>query len=286
MNSESNFQLPLRRVCVIGHPVAHSRSPMLHGYWLKTLGIAGSYERQDLTAEALPAFIAAMQEQGFVGCNITVPHKEQMAAFIANQDAAARAIGAVNTIWLEQGTWHGSNTDAYGFMANLDQSVPGWDKTAGRAVVLGAGGSARAVIHGLITRGLAVSILNRTQARAEELAARFGKQVRACSWRESEALLAQADLLVNTTSLGMSGKGSHDFDFSLLPAHAIVSDIVYVPLETQFLTSAKARGLRIVDGLGMLLHQAVPGFEKWFGVRPDVSAGLRALIEADIRAKA
>jgi shikimate dehydrogenase len=207
-------------------------------------------------------------------------------------DPVAQALKAVNTLWLEDGVLKGANTDVAGFLANLDQAAPGWDGNAagerlGRAVVLGAGGAARAVLYGLLQRGVGEILLaNRTLERAEALASHFGPKIRVVSWDDTGAALKGAGLLVNTTSLGMNGQPPLDIDLSPLPASALVTDIVYVPLETPLLASARRRGLRTVDGLGMLLHQAVPGFERWFGVRPVVSEPLRALIVADIEAKA
>ncbi|MFO1150564.1 MAG: shikimate dehydrogenase [Alsobacter sp.] len=273
------------RAFVMGHPIAHSRSPMLHGYWLETLGIAGAYDRCDVPPEALPAFFAGLRDKGYVGGNITVPHKTAAIPFVSRIDDAAKAIGAINTIWLEDGRFVGGNTDVIGFLGNLDDRAPGWDAGGRTAVVLGAGGAARAATYGLLERGFAVHLVNRTLAHAQELAAHFGARVSAHGWDDLPALLPQADLLVNTTSLGMLGKPPLDIDLSGLKAGAVVHDVVYVPLETGILRAARERGHRTVDGLGMLLHQAVAGFEHWFGVRPSVTAELRRLIEDDIRAK-
>ncbi|MBV8912801.1 MAG: shikimate dehydrogenase [Acetobacteraceae bacterium] len=269
-----------RRAFILGHPIAHSRSPMLHGYWLRTLAIEGSYEPIDMPPERLGDFFATMQAQAFVGGNITVPNKVAAMPFMDRLEDEARVIGAVNTVWVENGALVGGNTDAAGFVAHLDETAPGW---AGPALVLGAGGAARAAVHGLRARRVPVDIVNRTYAHAAALADRFGTGVRAHPWDARATLLRGVGLLVNTTSLGMSGKPPLQLDLSGLPRRAVVYDIVYVPLETDLLREAKVRGHRVVDGLGMLLHQAVPGFARWFGVTPRVTPELRALLEADVR---
>jgi shikimate dehydrogenase len=275
---------PGRKAFVCGHPVAHSRSPKIHGHWLRTYAIDGSYTAIDIAPEEFPAFAANLKTQGFAGGNVTIPHKEAAFRAVEHRDEAAEQIGAVNTLWLEDGVLTGGNTDAAGFAANLDDFVPDWAK-AGPAAVLGAGGAARAVIHALKQRGFTdIRVVNRTLSRAVELADRFGAGVSAFSHRDARDLLGDVGLLVNTTSLGMHGKGELPIDPALLPDRSIVTDIVYVPLETPLLAAARARGLKTVDGLGMLLHQAVPGFERWFGVRPQVTPQLRALIVADLDA--
>jgi len=280
-------QIP--RACVIGHPIAQSRSPMLHGFWLQQLGIAGSYERMDVPPDGFEAFMAHFQADGFVGGNVTAPHK--LAAFKAmtRLDAAATAIGAVNTMWLEDGKFVGGNTDAHGFIANLDDRAPGWQQQGNSAVVLGAGGACRAALYALKTRGMAVTLVNRTRGHAEALAADFaglaGPAIAVANWSDLGDALQTADLLVNTTVLGMLGKPAMEIDLAPLKPGATVYDIVYVPLETGLLQAARTRGHRTVGGLGMLLHQAVPGFTHWFGRVPTVTAELRALIEADIREK-
>lgn len=273
------------RAFVIGHPIAHSRSPMLHGYWLKRYGIAGSYEAVDVAPEALGAFFAGFDDTGWTGGNVTVPHKTAVIPFLRHIDEAARAIGAVNTIWREGGDLVGGNTDAAGFLGNLDELAPGWDAGTKRAVVLGAGGAARAVVHGLRSRGLDIAVCNRTAASAHALAVHLGQGVTGHGMEALPALLQEAGLLVNTTSLGMTGQPRLEVDLSPLSPNAIVCDIVYVPMETELLRSARERGNRTVDGLGMLLHQAVEGFEHWFGLRPEVTPELRALIAQDIEAK-
>lgn len=275
-----------RRVAITGCPVAHSRSPVIHRHWLALHGIDGTYDRVEVKPEDAPAFYRDIAAHGLSGCNVTVPNKEAAAAACDELDDAARIMGAVNTISLDaDGRVLGSNTDGLGFLGNLDQEVPGWDGEVRHAVVLGAGGAARAVIWALLSRGVKkVSVVNRTKSKAEDLCARFGADSIACDWDNLGEILGETDLLVNTTSLGMAGQPALDLSLSRLPETAIVNDIVYVPLETPLLADARARGLCAVDGLGMLLHQAVPGFERWFGVRPRVTDELRAALLADLGA--
>lgn len=269
---------------VIGHPIAHSRSPMIHGHWLATHGIAGDYRAIDVAPADIGDFLDRVRGGEFAGGNVTIPHKEAVFEAVSRRDDAAAAIGAVNTVWMEGGELVGGNTDAYGFAANLDAGAPGW-RGAGTALVLGAGGAARAVLHALREAGIGkVTVANRSPERAGELALAF-PGVRPAGLEQVPTLLQTADLLVNTTSLGMKGQPPLDLDPDALPDHAIVTDIVYAPLVTPLLAHARARGLKTVDGLGMLLHQAVPGFERWFGVRPQVTSELHALIVADIEAK-
>lgn len=275
-----------RNVAIIGHPVSHSRSPLIHGYWLARHGIDGAYGVRDVAPENIDSFLAAFAASGLVGGNVTVPHKEAAFRACATRDSVAQALGAVNTLWLEDGALHGANTDVHGFLANLDAAEPDWARALGEAVVLGAGGAARAVVYGLLQRGVdRVVVANRTRARGEALRETFGPRVLPVEWRDLGGRLGGCRLLVNTTSLGMKGQPPLDINLSPLSPDALVTDIVYVPLETPLLKAAKARGLATVDGLGMLLHQAVPGFERWFGVRPEVTAELRALVIADLKAK-
>jgi len=276
---------PQRRACVMGHPVAHSRSPMIHNYWLKALGIPGSYELKDLTPEEFPGFVANLAGNGYVGGNVTVPHKEAAFRAVAARDAAAEAVGAVNTLWLENGRLMGGNSDTHGFIANLDDRAPGWAVPGCRAVVLGAGGAGRSAVYALRQRGVEVHLVNRTRSRAEELARRFAPGVHAHGFDELPRLLPHADLLVNCTSLGLAGKAPLEVDLAPLKPRAVVYDVIYVPLETGLLAAARKRGHRTVDGLGMLLQQAGFGFRKWFGGDPRVTSELRTLIEADILAK-
>jgi shikimate dehydrogenase len=270
---------------VTGFPIKHSRSPLIHGFWLNALGIDGSYEPIEVKPEDFAAFAASLAENGFAGGNVTIPHKEAAHAAADSLDAAATAIGAVNTLWFENGKLRGGNTDAYGFAANLDDYAPGWDN-ADTALVLGAGGASRAVIHALLSRGFSkVTVVNRTASRADELAAHFGPAVSASGWDGAQERVADAGLIINTTSLGMSGHdddGGFPLDLRVASKGAIATDIVYVPLKTPFLKGAEEAGLRTVDGLGMLLHQAVPGFERWFGQKPEVTAALREHILADM----
>ena len=270
------------RACVMGHPVAHSRSPMLHGYWLRTLGIEGAYELADVAPENFAAFFRALGANGFAGGNITKPHKEQAFRLVDRREDAADAIGAVNTVWYENGALIGGNTDWLGIVLSLDAIAPGWDK--GRALVLGAGGAARAATYGFRQRGLSVSLVNRTLARAEQLAANF-PGVTVHGYDALPRLMADADVLINTTSLGQAGNPPLEIDLTNLKRSAIVYDVIYVPLETGLLKTARRAGHRTVDGLSMLLYQAVPGFAHWFGVTPTVTAEQRAILEADIRGK-
>ncbi|PZN98717.1 MAG: shikimate dehydrogenase [Hyphomicrobiales bacterium] len=268
---------------VIGHPVAHSRSPLIHGSWLSEHGLDGSYEQVDVAPADLPAFVERLRAGAFAGGNVTVPHKEAMLPLIDEISDAARAVGAVNTIWREGDRIHGDNTDVSGFLDHLDASAPGWNQRVGTALVLGAGGAARGIAFGLKARGMSrILLVNRSRARADELAAALGVPVQAADWDEQAGLVATADLIVNTTALGMHGQPPLDLDLAGLRVGTIVDDIVYVPLKTPLLLEAERRGGIAVDGLGMLLHQAVPGFARWFGVTPTVTPTLRALIEADI----
>lgn len=272
-----------RAACVIGWPAAHSRSPLIHRYWLKQHGIAGDYRAEAVPPEQFAAFVQDLAGHGYIGANVTVPHKTAALA-LSQPDARARAIGAANTLWLDHGTLRATNTDAEGFIGNLDAAAPGWDTGIGTALVLGAGGSARAVVFGLIERGVPrVLIANRTMARGEALAAAFAPAAQAIAWDTVGEHLAASRLLVNTTTLGMAGQPALTIALDRLPGDAVVADLVYVPLETGLLAAARERGLRRADGLGMLLHQAVRGFALWFGVTPQVTAELRALVEADLK---
>ena len=274
----------VRNAFVTGCPVKHSRSPLIHGHWLKTLGLEGSYTRQEVLPEDFAGFISRLKsgESGFVGGNVTIPHKEAAFGLADRPDALCEELGAANTLWLEDGLLHATNTDGYGFLANLDARLPGWSRTD-RAVVLGAGGASRAILQAVRDRGVGeIHVVNRTVARAQELAERFGPTVHAHALSALPEVMKGAGLFVNTTSLGMDGEAAPDFDFSPLAAGAVVTDIVYVPLVTPILRQAVDQGFAVVDGLGMLLHQAAPGFEKWFGVRPVVDDTLRQLILADM----
>lgn len=271
------------KACVIGWPIAHSRSPLIHGYWLKQYGIDGSYQRQPVEPAELPQFIASLQSAGFAGCNVTLPHKEAVFALVTPADEATERLGAVNTVYLRDGKVLGTNTDGEGFINSLYHSAPGLKLDGTRAVVLGAGGAALAVVNALLEQGVSdVTVANRTLERAEDLRRRFGPRIRPISWDRASAELAGCGLLVNTTSLGMKGQPALDLDLSHLAEEAVVTDIVYTPLRTALLDQAAARGNRVVEGLGMLLHQAVRGFSLWFGVLPEVSTELYDLVARDI----
>jgi shikimate dehydrogenase len=267
--------------CLIGWPAAHSRSPLIHRYWLRTLGIEGGYVIEAVPPDEFKDFIFRLSLRGFVGANVTIPHKEQALA-LSKPDAQARAVGAANTLWFADGELCSTNTDVEGFINNLDACASGWGR-CDEALVLGAGGSSRAVLFGLLDRGIKrIHLANRTMARAQALADQFGARVVPVAWETIGDLLPRAGLLVNTTSLGMKGQPPLEIDVALVPQEAVVADLVYVPLETPLLAAARGRGLKTADGLGMLLHQAVRGFELWFGRRPEVTAELRALVEADL----
>lgn len=278
-----------RRVCVIGWPVAHSRSPVIHNHWIDAYGIADAeYVRFAVEPEGAGEKIRNLSALGYIGANVTVPHKEVAFAALGRHDAVARRLKAVNTIvTLPDGTLEGRNTDGYGFVANLKDRASTWRADAGPAVILGAGGAARAIAAALEDEGAPeIRIVNRTPSRAEALARDLDLR-NALIFADADATraLAGASLLVNTTTLGMKGESDADLDLSPLPESALVTDIVYTPLETGLLRRAREAGHEVVDGLGMLLHQAVPGFEAWFGVRPEVTDELRRLVLADIAGK-
>jgi shikimate dehydrogenase len=278
--------------CVIGWPVGHSRSPLIHRYWLEKYRLAGDYVARPVPPEEIDAFLAGFADSGFIGANVTIPHKQ--AAFRAATEVSpvATALQAANTLWLRDGILHADNTDCHGFLANLDEQAPGWDR-GGAAIVFGAGGAARAIIYALIDRRFdPVIVLNRTAAKADKLARHFGSPVLAAPLSQASRFIPDANLFVNTTSAGMDGAPALDIDWSGARVNqkqgqgAFVTDIVYTPLQTPFLRAAAGHGLKTVDGLGMLLHQAVPGFERWFGVRPAVDEALRRIVLADITGQA
>jgi shikimate dehydrogenase len=274
-----------KAACVIGWPVGHSRSPLIHNYWIKQHGLDAEYRREAVPAEQFKNFITHLAARGYVGANVTVPHKEAALA-LSEPDDRARAVGAANTLWLDGSRLRSTNTDVEGFIGNLDATAPGWDRGVQCALVLGAGGGARAVVFGMLGRGIErILLVNRTAERAAALRTQLGDRVMLARWSDRNGLMPEAGLLVNTTSLGMAGQPPLTIDLARLPAGAVVSDLVYAPLETALLTAARSRGLRAVDGLGMLLHQAGGGFQRWFGVRPQVSEALRALVEADLISK-
>lgn len=263
---------------VIGHPVAHSRSPRIHRHWLHTLGIQGHYIPMDVAPQDLEHVIRTLPKAGFVGANVTVPHKEAVMAIADQITDRATLIGAANTlIFRPDGKIHADNTDGYGFLENLRSGAPDWDPTAGPAVVFGAGGAARAIISALADAGVPEIILtNRTRARAEHLRETFGQRVVVADWVQAGNVVEQARLLVNTSSLGMVGNPELRVPLDGLRPDCVVTDLVYAPLKTRLLQVAEEAGCVTVDGLGMLLHQAVPGFERWFGERPEVDAATRA----------
>ena len=273
----------MKRACVVGWPVAHSRSPLIHGYWLRRYGIAGSYERVAVKPEEAAGFLRDLKAQGFVGCNVTIPHKEAAFAVADAALPAAQAARAANTLWYEGGRLLADNTDGGGFVSNLRSSVPAFAFEGAAVAMLGAGGAARGIAHALLQAGVAeIRVFNRTRSRAEALAEAFGSRVATFAWSERNARSRGAALVVNTTPLGMGGTDALDLDVGAFDSSCVVADIVYVPLDTPLLAAARKQGLRTVDGLGMLLHQAVPGFERWFGVRPEVTDDLRDLIWRDI----
>jgi shikimate dehydrogenase len=273
-----------KAVCVIAWPAGHSRSPLIHNYWIKQHKLDAEYRREAVPPDKFAEFVTHLHEHGYIGANITVPHKEP-ALKLSEPDERARAVGAANALWYKDDRLRSTNTDVEGFLANLDAVTPGWDRGLSTAVVLGAGGGARAVVYALVTREVGrIYVINRTKEKAQALRNKFGSAVQVAGWDETTGLLGDAGLLVNTTTLGMVGQPPLDFNLRC-PASMVVADIVYAPLVTGLLASARARGLRSADGLGMLLHQAVRGFELWFGIRPEVTPELRALVEADLLKK-
>ncbi len=271
-----------RAVCIIGWPAKHSRSPKMHGWWLKHYRIDGDYRIEEVPPEDFPAFIGNLRDNGYVGANITLPHKE--AAFrLTEPDERARAVGASNTLWYDDGVLRSTNTDVEGFIGALDAGAPGWDKSSGHAVVLGAGGAGRAVICGLLERGVTrIHVVNRTYARAAEMAERYGERVMPEHWENRNTVLEGATLATNATSLGFKGNADLDVDLSRMAPGGVVADINYVPLETKLLTQARRLGLKTANGLDMLLYQAGTGFNLWFGIRPEVTPELRELLARDI----
>ena len=271
------------KACVIGWPINHSRSPLIHGYWLKQYGINGSYSRKPVEPTSLAAFIGGLEGAGFAGCNVTIPHKEAVFNLVTRADETTERLGAVNTVYRNKGKLFGTNTDGEGFINNLRHHVPGLNLTGTRVVVLGAGGASLAVVNAVLEQGAAeVVVANRTREKAEQFRNRFGTRVVPIEWNEISDRLAQCSLLVNTTSLGMTGQPKLEIDLSHLSHGAIVTDIVYTPLRTKLLEDAAMRGNVVVEGLGMLLHQAVRGFSLWFGVRPQVTDELYDLVARDI----
>ena len=278
----------MTRAFVVGHPIAHSRSPLIHAHWLERYRLPGTYERIDVPPEGFAGFLRSFAGQGFAGGNVTIPHKEAAFSGVDRRTARAERLRAVNTLWVEDGAIWGDNTDILGFVAHLDQSLGGgWERGVGTALVIGAGGAARAVAAGLLDRAVArVLIANRTPEKGRDLAADLADpRVVPLPFGAIPDAVAGAGLVVNTTSLGMAGQPPLDLDLAGAGDRTVVADVVYVPLTTPLLAAAAGRGLRTVDGLGMLLHQAAPGFARWFGVTPEVTPALRDVIAADIEGR-
>jgi shikimate dehydrogenase len=277
---------PARRACIIGWPVAHSRSPLIHGHWLEKYGIDGSYVKRPVQPEDAVAFLRGMRAEGLAGCNVTIPHKETAFAVADEKKPAARAMGAANTLWYEGDQLVAENTDGIGFMNDLVANYPRFSAKGSAIALLGAGGAARAIIHAFLEAGAQeIRVFNRTRARADAVAGHFGARVKPHDWADRADRSRDASILVNATSLGMKGGAALDMPLEQLDRACIVADLVYVPLVTPLVAAARERGLSAMDGLGMLLHQAVPGFAKWFGVTPEVTPELRALIVADIEGR-
>jgi shikimate dehydrogenase len=271
------------RAGIIGWPVNHSRSPILHGYWLRKYGLAGSYERIPIAPDNFKAAFRALSDQGFVGANVTIPYKQTAMACCDELDPIAKRLGAVNTVVITHGRYSGFNTDGFGFMENLRQNAPGWKPNAGPAVIIGAGGAARAVIAALSDAGVKeIRLFNRTLARARQLASDLGGPISPSDWGGLNSGLSGCHLLVNCSSLGMTGEPPLEISLHALPLAAFVYDLVYSPLRTPLLQAAAARGNPTIDGLGMLIHQARPGFAAWFGVMPEADDMVRNLLLADI----
>lgn len=274
---------PAPRTGIIGWPVSHSRSPILHGYWLRKYVIAGSYERIPIAPENFVSEFRALPTQGFVGANVTIPHKQSAMACCDVLDSVAKRLGAVNTIIIKDGRFYGSNTDGFGFMENLRQGAPDWKPDTGPAVIIGAGGAARAVIAALCDAGVKeIRLFNRTRARADQLAGDLGGPIKTGDWAGLPAGLTDCGLLVNCSSLGMTGQPPLEISLQTLPPRAHVTDLVYTPLATPLLVAAAARGNPTIDGLGMLIHQARPGFAAWFAIMPEVDDAIRNLLLTDI----
>jgi shikimate dehydrogenase len=269
-----------RRACVMGWPARQSKGPIMHGYWIERYGIDGEYRIEEIPPERFPPFLADLAGHGYVGGNVTLPHKI-VALECSEPDERARAIGAANTLWLDEGVLRSTNTDGEGFFRNLDLTTPGWNADLGSVVVVGAGGAARAIVYGLRERGAEqINVVNRTPARAEALRDAFGPRVRPRTFDDLARLIPDARLVVNTSSLGMKGNPDVAWDLSRARPDTVVSDIVYLPLETSLLAEARRHGLRTTDGVGMLLHQAGRGFSLWFGVEPEVTEEQRARVLA------
>ena len=280
------------KICVIGHPISHSRSPLIHNHWINIANITGEYVKVDVPPHDLKTFISTLKQQGFLGANVTIPHKEAVLTLCTHLTTRAKRLGAVNTLWFENDELWGDSTDGEGFCAHLDQSIPDWQCTTKHIVILGAGGAARSICDALLEKPIEkMTIVNRNEERALSLITSLKHSAQTAidfsyvSYENLSSILKNTDLLINTTSMGMKTgdmKVEPDIDLGALPSHAIVNDIVYVPLQTPLLVQAQARNLRTVDGLGMLLHQAVGGFTHWFGVHPEVTDELRTILEHDV----
>lgn len=288
MKDQAGTGHPGPRAVIIGRPVKHVRSPLIHGYWLEQLGLAGSYDRREVMPGAVAAVLREFRDEGYAGGNVTVPHKEEAFAACDHLTTRARIARAVNTFWFEGQELHGDNTDGIGFVSHLSETWPDWDQNPAEIRILGAGGAARGLIAPLLDRNIrAISLTNRSRERAETLCADLQEALPATplsviDWTDRDAGLETVDLLINTTSLGMAGQPPMEIDLSGMKRSGIVADIVYIPLETPLLAEAGRHGLRQLDGLGMLLHQAVPGFERWFGKTPRVTEALRQHVFADL----
>jgi shikimate dehydrogenase len=269
---------------VMGWPVMHSRSPLLHNYWFKQHNLAGTYVPLAIAPAGLAAALRALHPLGFAGCNLTIPHKQAAMKIVDEVDALAKSIGAISCVVVRpDGSLAGTNNDCYGFIHNIRQEHPGWRAEAGPAVVIGAGGGARAVCYGLAQAGAPeIRIVNRTIEHAKKIAEDFGGPIKVLPWEQREEALKGAAIVVNTTSLGMVGQSALDIRLDKLPAGALAADIIYIPLETPFLAEARGRGNPTVNGLGMLLHQGRPAWKAWFGIEPEVTAELRAMVEKTI----
>ena len=268
----------------MGWPVMHSRSPMLHNYWFGRRGLAGTYMPLAIRPEGLAAALRALHPLGFAGCNLTIPHKQQAMNIVDEVDTVSKCIGAISCVVVRpDGSLFGTNNDCYGFIHNIKQEQPGWRADAGPIAVIGAGGGSRAVCYGLAQEGAKeIRLINRTFARAQAIAAEFGSPIKALPWEHRHDALESVAMVVNTTSSGMAGQPALDIKLEKLPSSALAADIVYIPLETPFLAEARLRGNRTVNGLGMLLHQGRPAWKMWFGIEPEVTAELRAMIERTI----
>lgn len=274
----------MKKACVIGWPIAHSRSPLIHNYWLKKYGIDAVYEKKAVEPKSVTQFITNLAASEFIGCNVTIPHKETAFQAVAKTDEIANRLGAVNTVYLKDGVVCGTNTDGEGFIASLCHSYPAFSLRNKAAIIIGAGGAAKAIIGALFDEGVdKIGIINRTRERIHDLQVQFGPGIYEISKTNTNDALKSCGLLVNTTSQGMEGQSSLDMEIQSLNPDALVADIVYTPLETAFLAKARQQGNPVLGGLGMLLHQAVRGFELWFGVKPEVTAELYELIAADVQ---